>query len=1117
MAPMLLDPPPEKLIHSETVPACSDPSILPPEYSSPRTKELWWLHGHPHSKRYSDPRLVSLAALVRHDGNVYRGQKGFLYPTSTKADCSYESMAWDEFDQVTEAVALAYARQLKTELKVANATRKQPTIALLGRGITLAYFCTQLALQKLGVRILLLAESNALNALHHLLESCNALAVVTDSRNSGADTSGIRKLDMIDVLPKGIDTDCREVDLLKFQDFGDVWERHTFIIHSSGSTGMPKPIIHTNRSMMLIARMYRLFQEFDVENWFLLFPLYHIAGISVALSNLPNGQILSFPPLSWPPSSSAIFSSWQTLASMGHPVDSVHCAPTLIENMYEYIQDHGGDFSPLTALKLLQPGGAALSQSVVKALTSNGVNVKTTYGSTEIGPPFRTIPHTRDNPRCYAFRNLYPDSKFLKMEEAGEGLYECVVYRGFELAAELWEGKPDDEPYRTNDLFIQDPPGSGFFVFQGRKDDILVHSNGENTAAGPLQLDIQSSSKLINKAVALGYSRPYVGLLVELHPEHHSSESALDQVWEAVQAVNDRYPKHSQVMRSMIRILPQGCTLPVTPKGNVKRKEVERIYAAEIEQLYSDEICPALSNGASTQPLSEYIRNLLGSLSSVPPADISDYTSFYDLGIDSRLALSLRTSLSSYLSRSVSLSTVFENNSITKLVAALSFPVTNGHINGGAESKPPSTETTNEILARLTKELASWPPRSTTKAYPQPSKEIILLTGASGSLGTALLETFSSCPSISKIYAMVRGPSNVSNLRSSLEKRGLDTSMLDNGRIEVLNFSMQDPLLGLDVEKYAKLAGEVTVVVQNAWKMDFNLGVREFEGDCLRNTMSLLRFAHAGRPKTFAFTSSISTCMGPSSAFSVPEEPIGADPTIALSTGYAQSKFIEVERLTQSAASLLSLPVKLLRIGQLCGHTRTGYWNVDEMWPIMFASSAHPDVSSIPEFKGKVVDWVPVDVAARTVSDVLLSGRGDGESGVVEVGQGQEKKVGTYSVHNIVNPAPILWSDLVSMLRSSLVSTSSSKLNKIEAIPMKDWVQRLASLAEAAASPNEVPGLRLLQFFESLAEEEGEEEGKIFETAKTQEISECLRECGRFNQGWINCNIKSWKEIGFLL
>ncbi len=158
---------------------------------------------------------------------------------------------------------------------------------------------------------------------------------------------------------------------------------------------------------------------------------------------------------------------------MGHQVDCVHCAPTLIENMYEYILDHDGDFTPLVSLKVLQPGGAPLSDSIVKALTSNDVNVKTTYGSTEIGPPFRTIPHTRDNSKCYTFRNLYPDSKFLKMDEVGEGLYECIVYKGFELAAELWEVKPHDEPYRTNDLFIQDPPGSGFFVLQGRKDDIL--------------------------------------------------------------------------------------------------------------------------------------------------------------------------------------------------------------------------------------------------------------------------------------------------------------------------------------------------------------------------------------------------------------------------------------------------------------------------------------------------------------------------------------------------------------------------------------------------------------------------------------------------------------------
>jgi acyl-CoA synthetase (AMP-forming)/AMP-acid ligase II len=273
MAPVLIEPPLSQHTPSESIALCSDPSIVPSLHASKRTRELWWLHGHPHSLRYLDPKLVSLGALVRHDAVVYKRQKAFLYPASADPATKYKSMTWDEFDSVTETIALSYAYQLRAELDEANVTQKQPTIALLGGGKTLEYFCTQLALQKLGVRVLLLAESNALNALHHLLESCNALAVIVDLKNSKTDTMGLRKLDMIECLPQSAQSIYGDLDAVKFQDFGDIWERHTFIVHSSGSTGTPKPIVHTNRSMMLIARMYRLFQEFEIENWFLLFPL----------------------------------------------------------------------------------------------------------------------------------------------------------------------------------------------------------------------------------------------------------------------------------------------------------------------------------------------------------------------------------------------------------------------------------------------------------------------------------------------------------------------------------------------------------------------------------------------------------------------------------------------------------------------------------------------------------------------------------------------------------------------------------------------------------------------------------------------------------------------------
>jgi acyl-CoA synthetase (AMP-forming)/AMP-acid ligase II len=276
MAPMLLErsvPEAVSIVSSKAVSICSDPLVVPSDQASKRTKELWWLHGHPHSKRYLDPKLVTLAALIRHAGNVYKGQKAFLYPISAEASAPYRSMTWDEFDRVTETIASSYARKLKNELDESNAAQKQPTIALLGSGKALEYWCTQLALQKLGVRVLLLAESNALDALHFLLATCNASAVITDSKNAGTNTNGIRKLDMVEEIPKRMDAIASEVDAVKFQDSGNVWERHTFIIHSSGSTGMPKPIVHTNRSMMLIARMYRLFQDYHIQNWFLLFPL----------------------------------------------------------------------------------------------------------------------------------------------------------------------------------------------------------------------------------------------------------------------------------------------------------------------------------------------------------------------------------------------------------------------------------------------------------------------------------------------------------------------------------------------------------------------------------------------------------------------------------------------------------------------------------------------------------------------------------------------------------------------------------------------------------------------------------------------------------------------------
>jgi nucleoside-diphosphate-sugar epimerase len=272
--------------------------------------------------------------------------------------------------------------------------------------------------------------------------------------------------------------------------------------------------------------------------------------------------------------------------------------------------------------------------------------------------------------------------------------------------------------------------------------------------------------------------------------------------------------------------------------------------------------------------------------------------------------------------------------------------------------------------------------------------------------------------------------------------------------------------------------------------------------------MSLLRFCYAGRPKSFAFTSSSSTSMGSSAPSLIPEAPISSDPSVALSTGYAQSKYI-IERITQTASlpTALNIPITLLRVGQLCGHTRTGRWNTNEMWPIMFATSAHPGIHALPVFPKKGVDWIPVDIAASAIGEVLLSSDG---KGLVRNFGGEEEESeigGEYKVHNIVNPSSIPWSFLLRMLQSSSLAAAG----KLEEVSMHEWVRRLNAVTEQSV---DVPGARLLGFFEDMVGDEGE--SKVFETGKSREVSWSLRECGPFCGEWVEGNVKGWRESGFL-
>jgi aryl carrier-like protein len=511
--------------------------------------------------------------------------------------------------------------------------------------------------------------------------------------------------------------------------------------------------------------------------------------------------------------------------------------------LYEYISSTTNDFAPLVDLKVLQPGGAPLSPILLQKLQALGVNIKTTYGTTETGPPLRT--HTRDNPDVYRFRNLYPESPLVRMEPVGDDLFECVVYKGFPLAAELWLDSTSPNPYRTGDLFLESPSNSGYFVLQGRQDDILVHSNGEKTHATAMAILLaEDKASVVANAVVFGTGKLFPSVAVEIRWEKVHEEANLNienAVWEVVQGCNRKAATHSRIPRKAILVLSKGEALPTTPKGNVRRNAAWELYGSAIESLYSHLLDGEPSEddmgvGEPTLSLAEIIHRAVADVMNLPQEDISLERDWYEVGLDSIRAVELRSKLVGVFG-SFPLMFIFE------------YPTVNGLLGFFDSRKKDSSEGKASIkfehqermkaviqcMSRELDELASLP--HLDDECERDERHVVYLTGANGALGNALLEVLVPQTNVSRRYCAVRGVDPHARLVESLRSRGYPEHLVQSDKICAVNYDMRNTALGLNGAKFELLAREVTIVMHNAWKLDFNQPLQQFERDCLRSML----------------------------------------------------------------------------------------------------------------------------------------------------------------------------------------------------------------------------------------------------------------------------------------
>jgi len=368
---------------------------------------------------------------------------------------------------------------------------------------------------------------------------------------------------------------------------------------------------------------------------------------------------------------------------------------------------------------------------------------------------------------------------------------------------------------------------------------------------------------------------------------------------------------------------------------------------------------------------------------------------------------------------------------------------------------------------------------------------------------------------VSHVYCLNRSADSLKLQQTRSSQAGLPTNVFDD-RVSFLTVNLSKRDFGLDVSILSTLSSTVTCVVHNAWPVDFNKTLQSFRSS-LDGVVSVAQFAaQAKRSPSVLFISSISSVSNHQDHRLVPETVI-RDVSAPSSMGYGQSKYL-AERMLDHAAQRLHLNAGVVRVGQICGTAQNPRgWNRNEWFPSLVLSSRF--LGALPETLGSPgpdspegamgdIDWIPIDLLAGAILELVarLSQRATKDS---------------LTVFHAVNPHPRPWSDLVNSVRKCLTDGSPAAPKDVGIVSFPAWLDLLRSHAHATGAAEvdgemvrENPGIKLLDFYESLLSSESSQSKSVarLESTRTLEVSHTLRSLEPVRASWVAGWIKHWIE-----
>ncbi|KAI0533112.1 male sterility protein-domain-containing protein [Xylaria digitata] len=681
----------------------------------------------------------------------------------------------------------------------------------------------------------------------------------------------------------------------------------------------------------------------------------------------------------------------------------------------------------------------------------------------------------------------------------------------------MWSifGQEQLDEFRTRDLFEPHPTVADAWCWRARTDDIIVFLNGEKTNPVTMEQSVVASNPELTGAIVVGTQRFQAALLVEPAPTVTITTTAdqaelIERIWPSIEEANSIAPAHARVEKSMVLIAAPDRPLIRAAKGTIQRAVSLAQYSTELDKLYSDadtqaDMANEIYSPMGADMLMRRIRDIV--LETTGWHDIGDSTGFFDNGMDSLQALRIIRTLRRGLGASyLALSTLYRNSSIARLTTAI-LTHKSSESDGGLTQSLLSTY--SGLLRQIKPARSDDADASSTGA----AATGVILTGSTGTLGTYILRALLDRPGIGHIFCLNRGSDGGRAVQGTrFEAAGLAGEGLDD-RVTFLQSDLAQPSLGLDEAHYQALRSRASLIIHNAWPVNFNLDLLAFRPQLagLVNLFALSNAAAALRGKNmkFLFVSSVGAVidgrLGPA-----PEALVELQQHDG-SNGYSKSKLI-AEHLCDCAARHLAAPVLVARVGQVAGAIKhKGMWNPAEWLPSLVISSQN--LRYLPNSLGpqfSAVDWVPVDTLADVVVDLA--------TGLRRADEATEEGA---RVFNIRNPVVISWETLLPAIQEGIEAGPGGA---VEVVLPEMWLTRLEKSVEAATTDDEInaaakanPAMKLVEFYRNSVWNVNGGPASTAATSqapmaieKTLDASPTLRDLPPVSLGWMRKWVDEW-------